>query len=267
MNSAEPSGSLSLRLDITFPHRCVLTVTEYLPSFAQTSFPTMADTTTTDAAAEAPFALPRVTIKFCTQCKWNLRAAYVRALITTSLVLSRPQANHHPPPPQFAQELLSTFSTSLGEVALQPSTGGTFVVEIFHSASSPPAPSSIPSPPPIPSYPHIASTILWDRKTDGGFPETKELKRRVRDVIEPGRNLGHVDRDHAKPGAAAAAASSSTPDVNSAKAGADEGLPSRKDVETAVGTAGDGGPGSSEAAAVLVGDLQGGNKKEPCEDC
>lgn len=47
--------------------------------------------------------------------------------------------------------------------------------------------------------------MLWDRKVDGGFPETKELKRRVRDVIEPGRDLGHVDRDHAKPAAAAAA--------------------------------------------------------------
>lgn len=41
---------------------------------------------------------------------------------------------------------------------------------------------------------------LWDRKTDGGFPETKELKRRVRDVIEPGRDLGHVDRDYRKSG-------------------------------------------------------------------
>lgn len=40
----------------------------------------------------------------------------------------------------------------------------------------------------------IASKVLWDRKTDGGFPETKELKRRVRDVVEPGRDLGHVDR-------------------------------------------------------------------------
>lgn len=42
--------------------------------------------------------------------------------------------------------------------------------------------------------PRAVSTVLWDRKTDGGFPETKELKRRVRDVIEPGRDLGHVDR-------------------------------------------------------------------------
>lgn len=48
--------------------------------------------------------------------------------------------------------------------------------------------------------------MLWDRKVDSGFPETKELKRRVRDVIEPGRDLGHVDRDYGKPAAAAAAA-------------------------------------------------------------
>lgn len=44
----------------------------------------------------------------------------------------------------------------------------------------------------------MQSTTLWDRKVDGGFPETKELKRRVRDVIEPGRDLGHVDRHGGK---------------------------------------------------------------------
>ncbi|KAL6908833.1 Rdx family domain-containing protein [Trichoderma evansii] len=114
--------------------------------------------------------LPRITIQFCTQCKWMLRAAY------------------------YAQELLSTFSLSLGEVALQPSTGGTFIVTIYHP-SSPSTSSSEP--------PSIQSTVLWNRKTDEGFPETKELKRRVRDVIEPGRDLGHVDRDHRRPAAAA----------------------------------------------------------------
>jgi predicted Rdx family selenoprotein len=36
--------------------------------------------------------------------------------------------------------------------------------------------------------------LLWDRKTEGGFPDVKELKRRVRDLAEPGRDLGHVDR-------------------------------------------------------------------------
>lgn len=42
--------------------------------------------------------------------------------------------------------------------------------------------------------------MIWDRKTDGGFPETKELKRRVRDLVEPGRGLGHVDREYPKVG-------------------------------------------------------------------
>ncbi|KAI0187774.1 seleno protein domain protein, partial [Xylaria flabelliformis] len=118
--------------------------------------------------------LPRVTIRFCTQCRWMLRAAY------------------------FAQELLSTFSTSLGEVALQPATGGIFVVEIYYAdpaASTAPATATIIQTDPNPTTQH---RVLWDRKVDGGFPETKELKRRVRDVIEPDRNLGHVDRDYPK---------------------------------------------------------------------
>lgn len=129
------------------------------------------------ADADSNLRLPRVTIQFCTQCKWNLRAAY------------------------FAQELLQTFSTSLGEVALQPSTGGVFKVDIYHFSLHP-NPSS------------TRHTPLWDRHVDGGFPETKELKRRVRDVIEPGRDLGHVDKDYGRGGQqqpAAATAAEVTP--------------------------------------------------------
>ncbi|WP_258724023.1 SelT/SelW/SelH family protein [Cellulomonas sp. NS3] len=51
-------------------------------------------------------ALPRVTITYCTQCRWLLRAAW------------------------FAQELLTTFHRELGEVALRPATGGVFTVEV-----------------------------------------------------------------------------------------------------------------------------------------
>ncbi|PWY95661.1 putative seleno protein, partial [Aspergillus sclerotioniger CBS 115572] len=94
--------------------------------------------------------LPRITIKYCTQCKWLLRAAY------------------------FAQELLSTFTTQLGEVALVPETGGVFT-EMEGDVS-------------------ITSTVLWDRKTNGGFPEVKVLKSLVRNVVDPGRDLGHTDR-------------------------------------------------------------------------
>ncbi len=41
--------------------------------------------------------------------------------------------------------------------------------------------------------------LLWDRKAEGGFPETKILKQRVRNCIEPGRDLGHSDTPASKP--------------------------------------------------------------------
>ena len=88
---------------------------------------------------------PRVSILYCTQCNWLLRAGWM------------------------AQELLSTFSDSLGEVALIPGTGGNFEIR-------------------------VGEALVWERKRDGGFPGPKELKQRVRDVIEPGRDLGHTDR-------------------------------------------------------------------------
>lgn len=68
-----------------------------------------------------------------------------------------------------AQELLSTFRDALGEVALRPGTGGVFVIE-------------------------IGSEVIWERVRDGGFPDVKTLKQRVRDRLDPERDLGHVDR-------------------------------------------------------------------------
>lgn len=67
-----------------------------------------------------------------------------------------------------AQELLSTFGQDLGEVALVPGTGGIFVIT-------------------------CNGETIWDRKVDNGFPEAKILKQRVRDVIDPERDLGHTD--------------------------------------------------------------------------
>jgi selenoprotein W-related protein len=68
-----------------------------------------------------------------------------------------------------AQELLSTFGPDLGEVALVPGTGGVF--EIGYDGET-----------------------IWERKADGGFPEAKILKQRVRDRLDPTRDLGHSDR-------------------------------------------------------------------------
>ncbi len=71
-----------------------------------------------------------------------------------------------------AQELLSTFGEELGEVALIPGHGGVYEVR-------------------------VGETLVWERKRDGGFPEAKVLKARIRDIIEPGRDLGHIDRSGA----------------------------------------------------------------------
>jgi selenoprotein W-related protein len=54
-------------------------------------------------------------------------------------------------------------------------------------------------------YPHVPATggtfqihydgeLIWDRKHDGGFPDARTLKQRVRDRLDPARDLGHVDR-------------------------------------------------------------------------
>jgi selenoprotein W-related protein len=69
-----------------------------------------------------------------------------------------------------AQELLSTFQGMLGAVTLVPGeTGGIF--EIL-----------------------VDDELIWERKRDGGFPDVKELKTRVRDQINPQQDLGHLDR-------------------------------------------------------------------------
>ena len=88
---------------------------------------------------------PRIEIVYCTQCRWLLRAAWM------------------------TQELLTTFDTELGEVALVPGTGGVFDVR-------------------------LEGELIWSRKDEGRFPESKELKQRVRDRVSPGRDLGHSDR-------------------------------------------------------------------------
>jgi selenoprotein W-related protein len=84
-------------------------------------------------------------IEYCTQCRWLLRAAWT------------------------AQELLTTFTTELGEVALVPGTGGIFDVR-------------------------LDGETLWSRKAQNGFPEIATLKQLVRDRIAPDRDLGHSDR-------------------------------------------------------------------------
>jgi selenoprotein W-related protein len=89
---------------------------------------------------------PRLEIVYCTQCRWLLRAAWM------------------------AQELLTTFSSEIGELVLVPGTGGVFEVR-------------------------VGDELIWSRADKGRFPEMKDLKQLVRDRIAPGRDLGHSDRE------------------------------------------------------------------------
>jgi selenoprotein W-related protein len=88
---------------------------------------------------------PRLEIVYCTQCRWLLRAAWM------------------------AQELLTTFSSEIGELALVPGSGGVFEVR-------------------------VGDELIWSRADKGRFPEMKELKQLVRDRIAPEKELGHSDR-------------------------------------------------------------------------
>lgn len=93
----------------------------------------------------SPAPKPRVSILYCRQCNWLLRAAWL------------------------AQELLTTFSEELAEVALQPGSGGKLEVR-------------------------LDGALIFSRQDAGRFPEAKELKQLVRDRIAPERHLGHSDR-------------------------------------------------------------------------
>lgn len=68
-----------------------------------------------------------------------------------------------------AQELLQSFGQDLGSVTLVPDTGGIFTIE-------------------------IDGEQVWDRKVQGGFPDSKTLKKLLRDRVWPDRDLGHTDR-------------------------------------------------------------------------
>jgi len=68
-----------------------------------------------------------------------------------------------------AQELLSTFDGDLEALTLRPGSGGVFDIM-------------------------LDGAPLWSRKAEGRFPEITELKQRLRDRIDPARDLGHVDR-------------------------------------------------------------------------
>ena len=69
-----------------------------------------------------------------------------------------------------AQEILTTFSNELDSVTLKPAHKQAGLFQVW-----------------------IDDHIIWCRKKDGGFPQPKEIKQKIRDLICPERDLGHSD--------------------------------------------------------------------------
>ncbi|MES1925197.1 hypothetical protein T31B1_07738 [Salinisphaera sp. T31B1] len=67
-----------------------------------------------------------------------------------------------------ALELFNTFGDALGEIALVPAGSGVFEIRLNNEC-------------------------LHSRARDGSFPELKPIKQRIRDRIQPDRDLGHSE--------------------------------------------------------------------------
>ncbi|KNC98119.1 selT/selW/selH selenoprotein domain-containing protein [Spizellomyces punctatus DAOM BR117] len=106
-----------------------------------------------DSSPSQIIRTPRIEIEYCPGCRWMLRAAWM------------------------AQELLTTFTEAVGEVALIPGNNAIYQIRIV-----------------VNDQVHL----VWDRKTNGGFPEIKDLKQKVRDLIAPDMSLGHSDAKSSK---------------------------------------------------------------------
>lgn len=69
-----------------------------------------------------------------------------------------------------AQELLTTFTDDVTGVLLKPSEiSGRYTISINNQE-------------------------IFDRKRAGHFPEIKELKQTVRDIVNPEKSLGHSEK-------------------------------------------------------------------------
>ncbi|WWC89723.1 uncharacterized protein L201_004648 [Kwoniella dendrophila CBS 6074] len=111
-----------------------------------------------ESAFKAPNPIdvkPSIIIEFCDRCRWAPRATWIQ----TELFLTFPN-------PLIRSITLLPLNA--------PETGGRFRVWVDIGKGK-------------------GDELVWDRKTEGGFPELKILKQRIRNLIQPDLNLGHSD--------------------------------------------------------------------------
>ena len=69
----------------------------------------------------------------------------------------------------YSQECLSTFGPDLHVTIIHDDSGGVFRIT-------------------------LDGGDIWERRRDGGLPDIRTLTQAIRDRIDPGRALGHLDR-------------------------------------------------------------------------
>ena len=114
-----------------------------------------------------------ISIEYCSACRWMLRSSWI------------------------ASEILTTFAneSKLHSVTLIPcspplSEGGIFrICATKYDKGGDTIGDS--------DYDDDKNSVvvLWDRKEQGCFPESKEVKQLVRDCVNPNKDLGHSDKD------------------------------------------------------------------------
>ena len=92
-----------------------------------------------------------------------------------------------------SQEVLQTFNGTLAEVRLRPihDQAGCFKVTLDTAPNQ--------------------QVILWDRDALKRFPEAKELKQKLRDIVDPTLSLGHSDYSPEPPDTTATLETSGSP--------------------------------------------------------
>ncbi|CEH13752.1 Thioredoxin-like fold [Ceraceosorus bombacis] len=122
---------------------------------------------------------PSLIIEFCDRCRWLHRASWVQTelLITFSPPPATTSTSTPAPAPAPAPSKASGGAVLRSSTLIpmtRDETAGRFRVWIITS--------------------HNQTICISDRKSEGGFPEVKVLKQRIRDLIAPYHSLGHSDR-------------------------------------------------------------------------
>lgn len=107
-----------------------------------------------------------ISIEYCTGCRWLLRSTWI------------------------TQELFTTFEKEMTSITLipnkplPPSKGGVFQMKLLNHKEEEEVEENQREP---------GDVLLWDRKVQGGFPESKQIKQMIRNIIAPDKSLGHSD--------------------------------------------------------------------------